>query len=289
MIVMINPLKAWIRKKIQWIASEGQPGIGALKYLPYDWDTENYSIPKRPSKCETCPSGLPIPPRDLWYGYGSNKEEYLASGQAPVSKMLDALKKSEFSLGDGYRVLDFGCSAGRLIRHLVQFSDKSEIWGVDVSARHIDWAKQYLSPPFHFATTTTIPHLPFEDRSFDLIYCGSIFTHIDYLAEAWLCELRRILSPRGRLYITIHDEHTMAILDERPWRDVAWVKHVRSQEIYQRSRNDLGMLVIGRDIHCNVFYSTEYFQKVLSSVGFRVLSITEEAYLHQTAVLVERT
>ena len=57
------------------------------------------------------------------------------------------------------------------------------------------------------------PHLPFEDRSFGLVYCGSLFTHIDDLAEAWLAELHRVLRPGGRLYFSIHDQHSVRILE----------------------------------------------------------------------------
>ena len=53
----------------------------------------------------------------------------------------------------------------------------------------------------------------FSDSYFDLIFTGSAFTHIDDLAEAWLLELRRLLSEKGRVYITIHDRHTIALLD----------------------------------------------------------------------------
>jgi ubiquinone/menaquinone biosynthesis C-methylase UbiE len=63
-----------------------------------------------------------------------------------------------------------------------------------------------------FANTTTLPHVPYEDNYFDLIYAGSVFTHIADLADAWLLELKRILRPGGMLYVTVHDDHTLEVL-----------------------------------------------------------------------------
>ena len=110
-----------------------------------------------------------------------------------------------------------------MIRWLAPQAEETEIWGVDINARHIVWCQENLTPPFNFATVTIEPHLPFKDEYFDLIYCGSVFTHIDDLAYAWLLELKRIMRPGGMAYITVHDKHTadliMNHLDRVPyWR-----------------------------------------------------------------------
>jgi SAM-dependent methyltransferase len=72
------------------------------------------------------------------------------------------------------------------------------------------------TPCRYFCTTTTAPHLPFEDGYFDLIYAGSVFTHIADLADAWFLELKRIVRPGGRLYITVHDKHTIDLALNHP-------------------------------------------------------------------------
>ena len=72
-------------------------------------------------------------------------------------------------------ILDLGCGGGRMIRHLAPYAELTEVWGLDVSAPHINWLKTHLSPPFGFAVNTTLPHLPFADGFFGLIYCGSRF------------------------------------------------------------------------------------------------------------------
>ena len=76
----------------------------------------------------------------------------------------------------------------------------AEFWGADISAEHILWANRHLRPPFRFVTThDPAAPLPFGDGSFQMIYAGSVFTHIADLADAWLLELRRVLAPGGRM------------------------------------------------------------------------------------------
>lgn len=284
---LIPRAKSWLKKRIKAIASEGGPPIGSIKYIPYEPSADRYVIPKHSQSDYEIDSGLAIPPRDLWVGYADSKDQYLSGGNTHVTRMLELTNASGFSFAKGNRVLELGCAAGRMIRHLKSLSEMCEIWGVDVSAPHIFWAKQHLSPPFHFAVTATIPHLPFEDRYFQFIYCGSVFTHIDDLSEGWLCELRRILSPHGRLYLTIHDRHTIDLLDGvYNWTPLA--KRMKSLNQFSASRDTLGMLVVGRDTGSQVFYDDEYFSKTLNSLTFRVLSVTQEAYGYQTAFLVER-
>jgi ubiquinone/menaquinone biosynthesis C-methylase UbiE len=275
-----KPVKDWLKGEIQRVAFN--------QYIPYLYKNDSFLLPKSPTPArKTCSSGMAIPPKRLWLGYGETEEDHLASGLRNTNKMLELLQASGFSLEGSDRVLDFGCGAGRMIRHLKAFSESCEIWGTDISAPHIFWAKQYLDPPFHFVTTTTVPHLPFEDRYFNLIYCGSVFTHIDDLAEAWLLELRRILAPQGRLYLTIHDRHTIELLDGEFGN--SWLaKTMKTYELYNQAKDSLGMLVIGRQIDSQVFYDLEYFSKMLNSMMFNVLSIAEEAYGLQTAVLVKR-
>jgi 2-polyprenyl-3-methyl-5-hydroxy-6-metoxy-1,4-benzoquinol methylase len=155
---------------------------------------------------------LAVPPQWLRPGYGDTEESWLSRGRADVDNMMKLLNSSEFFIHTGYRVLDLGCASGRLIRWLADIAETCEIWGVDINAHQIAWCHENLSPPFNFATSTTLPHLPFEDKYFDLIYCGSVFTHIDDLTEAWLLEIKRIIKPGGRAYITVRDKHTADLI-----------------------------------------------------------------------------
>lgn len=250
------------------------------KYLPADPESESYSLTYCPP-VEGAP--LPVPPRELWLGYSDEAKGYLESGRDHVGRMLELAplpsSTSATAPGGRPRLLDLGCGGGRMIRHLQDHSGTHEIWGVDISAAHINWLKTHLSPPFHFATTTTIPHLPFADGWFDFIYCGSLFTHIEDLAEAWFLEVARVLAPGGTFYCTVHDEHTarLVVRDGNPLARV--INH----------NPDLAgdVVVVGRDANANVFYKSAYLRNVLAPL-FEILRVEQEAYGYQTAWVLRR-
>jgi SAM-dependent methyltransferase len=158
---------------------------------------------------------LPVPPPELME-YGEPGDRHLATGRQNVMSMLSALEDSRFRWKRCRRVLEFGCSNGKLVRWLEPFAAGREIWGVDVQADKVMWAMENLSPPFRFATTTTVPHLPFPDGHFGLVFAGSVFTHLGELHVAWLAELVRLLAPGGFLYITLHDETAIKVAAEDP-------------------------------------------------------------------------
>ena len=229
---------------------------------------------------------FPIPPKELWLGYASDAQGYISSGKCHVTEMIRALEQNGFSIGGAKRILEFGCSTGRMIRHLPEIALNAELWGVDISAELIRWCIENLTPAIHFATTTMVPHLPFEDRYFDLIFCGSVFTHIEDIQESWLLELGRVLRPSGKLYITIHDEHTVSLLDTQA-RDHWLAKAMEDQPTYRNNKNDFNMIVIGRGASSQVFYSSRYFQFITPPI-FRWISLTPEAYGYQSAVILEK-
>lgn len=253
---------------------------------------QSYLLPKTPDKAEFYPeSPLPAPPRALWLGYGETVEDYLSSGMRDVQTMERLVKASGMSFESSKRILELGCAAGRMIRWLHPLTETCEIWGTDIDASSIIWCQQHLSPPFHFATTTIFPHLPFEDHYFGLVYAGSVFTHIDDLADAWFLELRRVVRRGGRLYITLLGRRSVDIAsneqDVRSWV-VQFRKNLRSFPEYEEfSRSNFGMFILRRGPRVQVFYDIEFLGRKLKPF-FQILSVTEEAYGYQSAIVLER-
>jgi ubiquinone/menaquinone biosynthesis C-methylase UbiE len=230
--------------------------------------------------------GLPVPPEELWVGYGPDAQSYISHGKKDVAEMARIVKESGIVLMNTNRVLEFGCAAGRMLRHVSEFVPKAELWGVDISAQHIQWCVDNLTPAMHFATTTMIPHLPFEDRYFDLIFCGSVFTHIEDIQQSWLLELGRVLRPSGRLFITVHDEHTVKQFDAS-FRDHRTAKFMRGQPVYASNKDNFNMIVVGRGAASQVFYDSRYLKTILPPC-LRWVSYTPNAYGYQSAVLIEK-
>lgn len=234
------------------------PGLQrAAQYWPHASGIAPYS------RTEAAASGeLPVPPRDLWADYGDSPDAYLASGLEDVTVMRKILAASGAPVEDAGRILDLGCAGGRMIRHLADVTPYSQVWGCDIWGSAIEWCQGHLSPPYSFATTTVAPHLPFADASFGLVYCGSLFTHIDDLAEAWWLELHRIIRPGGRLVFSVNDRHAADIITGRGnpaaharYRERAGARNwdgfasmLTASPEYQRfRRGEAWMVSLGRD------------------------------------------
>lgn len=259
--------KELLRRKLKGFVLNHREIFTHNLFFPADPESFNLLIPDLRTN-EIASDGLPLPPKNLWVGYADTPEEYILSGKRHVSKIFEMTGRSNYP-----RVLEFGCAAGRMMRHF-----KGNIWGVDISADHVNWCKQNL--PFKFATITTIPHLPFRDDYFDLVFAGSVFTHIDDLSDAWLCELGRVC--KGDVWLTIHDENTMRLMQTEEYKNLYLSNRTRESAFYQTHKTNFEMMSIGRDTLAQTFYKESYFRKMVEQV-FDVLSIEQEAHGSHTA------
>ena len=260
-------------------------------YFPHQFEQGFYIVAKSYSTDgEPDIVGLPIPPKDLWLGYGRTNEEYLSWGREDFENMTKINLSTNFRFEVGNRILDFGCGAGRMIRWFNSLAEECEIWGLDVSASCIIWCQQNLSPPFNFATVTTVPCLPFEDGYFDFIYCGSVFTHIDYMADAWLLELKRIIRPNGRIYVTVCDKHCVDLIINHPNRVPPYLRKLLlswdARKHFTTTDFDMFSIFSGSP-RSQVFYDIDYLCRRWGRM-LNVISVTEEAYSYQTAILLEK-
>jgi SAM-dependent methyltransferase len=128
------------------------------------------------------------------------QQAYDEAGRALLQQLLARLPDG-FSF-ESRRVLDFGCGAGRVLRHLLDEATAGEVWGCDIDAPSIAWLESHLSPPLRVFRCAERPPLPFADESIDLVWALSVFTHIDDAWSDWLLEIHRILSADGTFIAT---------------------------------------------------------------------------------------
>ena len=75
--------------------------------------------------------------------------------------------------------------------------------GCDIHAPTIEWMRSAYPESVHLYVNDPNPPLAEVDASFDLVYCGSVFSHLPDWAP-WLLELRRVLKLGGVLVASIH-------------------------------------------------------------------------------------
>ena len=155
------------------------------------------------------PDGFSLPPERLIVRAGATPgqsviDEYLAGGAANA-ETIRALCPGK--LGDaGLRLLDFGCGAGKVLRHLTAEARAGEVWGCDIDRDSIAWLQKNLCPPFRAFIVSDDCKLPQPDGYFDLVYAISVFTHITEDWARWLLELHRVLTRDGVAIVTFLGE-----------------------------------------------------------------------------------
>lgn len=138
-------------------------------------------------------------------------------GPQTKTALLDLLP-ADWSF-EGTRVLDFGCGAGRTLRHFMPEARCAELWGVDIDAASIDLLRETVCPPLHVMQSGYMPPLELEGSSFDLIWSISVFTHLTDNSIPWLLELHRLLKPDGLLIATFMGRWTSELLAGEPWEE----------------------------------------------------------------------
>ena len=127
-------------------------------------------------------------------------EQWLHRFHGPAHARRTAARNAEFfllHLRPGMRLLDAGCGAGSITVGLAAAVADGEAIGVDVSDEAIEAARETASSAgrsnLRFEVAD-ICALPFEDASFDAVFCHAVLQHLREPLGA-LRELRRVMRP----------------------------------------------------------------------------------------------
>lgn len=154
--------------------------------------------------------GLPIPPPHLIYLVTGTEDvsRFLGSGVDAVRCIRETLEKNGLRLEDFGAILDFGCGAGRVLRHMGDLSGPS-LHGADYNAELIAWCRRHLDFA-EFQTNGLGGGIAGPSWRYDFVYALSVFTQLpETLQFSWINELARVLRPGGYLLLTTQGEYDL--------------------------------------------------------------------------------
>lgn len=118
-------------------------------------------------------------------------------------KILDTVIKT-----DSLEILDLGCGTGELMKLLLENNDRYQLTGIDLSSKMIEIANEKLANRVKLVIGDS-ENLPFDDNSFDLVYCNDSFHHYVEVEQV-IKEISRVLKKDG--YLIIGDLYQTALI-----------------------------------------------------------------------------
>ena len=151
-------------------------------------------------------------------------------------------------------VLDVGCGIGRIEKSLAKYC--AEIHGVDVSRRMVKLARKRLRDfgNIYIHKNNGRDLSSFPNKKFDFVFSVIVLQHLEKEdAVFYLYEMRRVLKPGGKLYFNAPN-----FFDEGNFRTFMdkYVKNPSSRTIIKVR-----------------YYCPEELKKILTSIGFSIVSI----------------
>ena len=155
---------------------------------------------------------LRVHPQDTMYEPG-NASGYLLAGLSAGRCIQAALQAAGKANAVG-AILDFPCGYGRVLRFLKVMFPDSHITGGEIRTTALDFCQRtFTVTPLLSSTDFSSLSLP---RKFDLIWCGSLITHIDEQATIDLLRFfYRQLLDGGICIFTTHGQHPLQQIKDK--------------------------------------------------------------------------
>jgi SAM-dependent methyltransferase len=147
----------------------------------------------------------PLPPPHLRRRVAgtSSRKAFLQSGEDAARDIFRVCHLSRDPVRNYPAWLDFGCGCGRVSRFFAEAPDVKRLTGVDVDGQQVDWCRSYLHGDY--SAIPAAPPTALAGEAFDVVYAGSVFTHLDEAYQnVWLREIHRVLNSGGLLISTTH-------------------------------------------------------------------------------------
>jgi hypothetical protein len=116
---------------------------------------------------------------EMWNGLGKDQPDYarlhyMYGGRSALKCIVDALLAADAPPPKS--IFDFPSAHGRVTRFLRQAFPESELWAGDLNAEGVDFCvERFAAKPFYSSPDLAAVAFP---RKFDLIWCGSLASHL---------------------------------------------------------------------------------------------------------------
>jgi SAM-dependent methyltransferase len=152
---------------------------------------------------------------DDWI-HDRGRENYYTTGRTTIRRVRLAMLQTRKT--EVHRILDFGSGYGRILRQFKAAFPDARLAACDILREAVDFcAETFGAEPIYAADDPGATEL---DGQFDLIWLGSLFTHLD--APRWkslLDLLESALEPDGLLLFTTQGRLIRDRIAERTWVD----------------------------------------------------------------------
>ena len=164
------------------------------------------------------------------------------------------------------KVLDIGCGNGRLKEIMLENTD---YYGIDFSEGMIERAKKRYPKAKFFQTKPF--EFPFDDNSFDKVFCLSVLHHIPSKSFRikFLKEIKRVLKPKGELFLTVWDlednKKARKLLFKYTMFKLLGKTKLDFKDIFYPFKNSKGEILMQRYVHN---FSLKELKELLEKEGF---------------------
>lgn len=145
--------------------------------------------------------------------YQSGESWYFSVGYSGLLCVLHGLAQCRLSAVAS--ILDLPCGHGRVARHLRAAFPEAEMAFCDLSRSGVDFCAEAFGGT-RIYSQTDLANVEFPS-SYDVIWIGSLFTHVDRRrTAAWLQHLVNFLNQDGILLATFHGRWSIEVHDIHP-------------------------------------------------------------------------
>jgi|CXWL01.1.fsa_nt_gi SAM-dependent methyltransferase len=130
--------------------------------------------------------------RSYWLEHGVDHGQFVDLGMYPIVQTLPHLKAED-------KILECGCGAGRVVRHL--HGAGFDITGLEYDGEILRKLKT-AAPELNLVEGDATA-LPFPDASFDVVLCFGVVGTLEQGIDTAIAEIHRVLRPGGVAIISV--------------------------------------------------------------------------------------